>query len=143
MYFEFLILLCACRAQPVCLPVIQAQAYALNQTTLKHWQFFSLLLGITLVSAWAQCLGAGADCLLGDSAAAGQLYPTRHSHDDQQSAHQQDQATSPSQQHSACCERACEGLGHQVGVLMMSCKIFKQSCQVLVQRFYQRDKTKS
>ncbi len=25
----------------------------------------------------------------------------------------------------------------------MSCKIFKQSCQVQVQRFYQRDKTKS
>ena len=26
---------------------------------------------------------------------------------------------------------------------MMSCKIFKQSCKVQVQRFYQRDKTKS
>ncbi len=60
MYFEFLILLHACWAQPVSLPVIQAPAHALNQTTLKHWQFFSLLLGSTLVSAWAPCLGAGA-----------------------------------------------------------------------------------
>jgi hypothetical protein len=64
-------------AQPVCMPVIQALAHALNQTTLKHWQFYSLLLGSTLVSAWAPCLGAGADGLLGDSAAAGQLHPTR------------------------------------------------------------------
>ena len=51
---------------------------------------YSLLLGSTLVSAWAPGLGAGAGGLLGDSAAAGQLHPTRHSHD-QQSAHQQHQ----------------------------------------------------
>jgi hypothetical protein len=91
MYFEFLILLHACLAKPVCLPVIQAPAHALNQTTLKHWQFFSLLLGSTHVSAWAPCLGAGADCLLGDSAAAGQLQQTCCCHDDQLSAHQQHQ----------------------------------------------------
>ena len=52
-------------------------------------------------------------------------------------------STSTSQQRCARCERACEGLGLQVGASMMSCKIFKQSCkvQVQVQRFYQRDKT--
>ena len=50
---------------------------------------------------------------------------------------------SPSQQRCARCERACEGLGLQVGASMMSCKIFKQSYKVQVQRFYQRDKTKS
>jgi hypothetical protein len=52
-------------------------------------------------------------------------------------------SSSPSQQRSARCERACEGLGLPVGASMMSCKIFKQSCKVQVQRFYQRDKTKS
>ncbi len=52
-------------------------------------------------------------------------------------------STSPSQQHSARCWRACDGLALQVGESMMSCKIFKQYCQVQVQRFYQRDKTKS
>ncbi len=52
-------------------------------------------------------------------------------------------STSPSQQHSACCKRACGGLGLQVGASMMSCKVFKHSCKVQVQRFYQRDKTKS
>jgi hypothetical protein len=52
-------------------------------------------------------------------------------------------STSPSQQRYACCKRACEGLGLQVGASLMSCKIFKQSCKVQVQRFYQRDKTKS
>ncbi len=49
---------------------------------------------------------------------------------------------SPSQQCSARCKLACEGLGLQVGVSMMSCKIFRQSCKVQVQRFYQRDTTK-
>jgi hypothetical protein len=63
MYFEFLILLRACWAQPVCLPAIQVPAHTLNQTTLKHWQFYSLLLGSTLVSAWAPCLGAAARAL--------------------------------------------------------------------------------
>ncbi len=91
MYFEFLILLRSCRVQPVCLPVIQAPAHSLNQTTPKHWQFYSLLLGSsTLVSARAPCLGSGADGLQGDSAAAGQLHPTRRRHD-QLSAHQQHQ----------------------------------------------------
>ncbi len=52
-------------------------------------------------------------------------------------------STSPSQQRSARCKRACEGLGLQVGASMMCCKIYKQSCQVQVKRFYQRDKTKS
>ncbi len=52
-------------------------------------------------------------------------------------------STSPSQQCSVRCQGACEGLGLQVGASMMSCKIFKQSCQVQVQRFNQRDKTKS
>jgi hypothetical protein len=52
-------------------------------------------------------------------------------------------STSTSQQRSARCERACEGLGLQVGASMMSCKTFEQSCQVQVQGFYQRDKTKS
>ncbi len=51
-------------------------------------------------------------------------------------------STSSSPQRSALCERACEGLGLQVGS-MMCCKIFKQTCKVQVQRFYQRDKTKS
>jgi hypothetical protein len=52
---------------------------------------------------------------------------------------------SPSQQRCARCKRACEGLRLQVGpsMIMMSCKIFKQSCKVQVQRYYQRDKTKS
>jgi hypothetical protein len=50
---------------------------------------------------------------------------------------------SPSPQRCACCELACEGLGLQVGASIMSYKIFKQSCKVQVQRFYQRDKTKS
>ncbi len=51
-------------------------------------------------------------------------------------------STSPtgSQQHCARCKWACEGLGIQVGASMMSCKIFKQSCKVQIQRFYQRDK---
>jgi hypothetical protein len=52
-------------------------------------------------------------------------------------------STSPSQQRSARCERACEGLGLHVGASMMCCKIFKQSSKVQDQRFYQRDKTKS
>lgn len=52
-YFEFLILLRACRAQPVCLRAIQAPGHTLNQITRKHWQVYSLLLGSTLVSAWA------------------------------------------------------------------------------------------
>ncbi len=52
-------------------------------------------------------------------------------------------STSPSQQRSARCRRACEGLGLQVGASMMSCKIFKQTCQIQVQRFSQRYKTKS
>jgi hypothetical protein len=50
---------------------------------------------------------------------------------------------SPSQRRMARCERACEGLGLQFGASIMCCKIFKQSCKVQVQRFYQRDKTKS
>ncbi len=50
---------------------------------------------------------------------------------------------SPSLQRCARCKRACEGLGLQIGASMMSCKIFKQFCKVEVQRFYQRDKTKS
>ncbi len=83
MYFEFLILLRSCRVQPVCLAVIQAPDHSLNQNTLKHWQFYSLLLGSsTLVSAWAPCLGSGADGLQGDSAAADdQLHPIRRRHD--------------------------------------------------------------
>jgi hypothetical protein len=52
-------------------------------------------------------------------------------------------STSTSQQRSAHCKQACEGLGLQVGASMMCCKIFEQSCKVQVQRFYQRDKTKS
>ncbi len=52
-------------------------------------------------------------------------------------------SNSPSQQCCARCEWACKGLGLQVGASMMSCKIFMQSCKVQVQRFYQRDKTKS
>jgi hypothetical protein len=51
-------------------------------------------------------------------------------------------STSLSPQRSARCELVCESLGLQVGASMMSCKLFKQSCQVQVQRFYQRDKTK-
>jgi hypothetical protein len=42
MYFEFLILLRASLAQPVCLPAIQALAHALNQITLM--QVYSLQL---------------------------------------------------------------------------------------------------
>ena len=53
----------------------------LNHTAVKHWQIYSLLLGSTLVSAWAPGLGAGAGGLLGDSAAAGQLHPTSSRHD--------------------------------------------------------------
>jgi hypothetical protein len=48
-------------------------------------------------------------------------------------------SASPSQQRCARCKQACEGLGLQVGASMMSCKIFKQSCKVQVQSFYQRD----
>ncbi len=36
-------------------------------------------------------------------------------------------STSPSQQRSARCKWACEGLGLQVGASMMCCKIYKQS----------------
>ncbi len=52
-YFGFLIPLQP--AQPHCLQAIQAPAHASNQITLrvKHWQVYSLLLGSTLVSAWA------------------------------------------------------------------------------------------
>ncbi len=39
-------------------------------------------------------------------------------------------STSPSQQRIGRCERACEGLGLQVGASMMCCKIFKQSYKV-------------
>ncbi len=80
-------------AQPVCLPLIQAQATHCqwSQTTLKHWQFYSLLLGSTLVSGRAPCLGATcAGCLLRDWAAAGQLHPSCLYHDEL-SAHQQPQ----------------------------------------------------
>ena len=52
-------------------------------------------------------------------------------------------STSPSPQRSERCEWACEGPGLQIGASMMSCKIYLQSCKVQVQRFYQRDKTKS
>ncbi len=52
-------------------------------------------------------------------------------------------STCPSLQRCVHCKRACEGLGLQVWASMMCCKIFKQSCKVQVQRFYQRDKTKS
>jgi hypothetical protein len=45
-------------------------------------------------------------------------------------------STSPSQQRRAHCKWACEGLWLQVGASMMSCKIFKQSCKVQVQRFF-------
>ncbi len=51
-------------------------------------------------------------------------------------------STSPSPQRCAHCKLACEGPWLQVGTSMMSCKRFKQSCKVQVQRFYQRDKTK-
>jgi hypothetical protein len=47
-------------------------------------------------------------------------------------------SASPSQQRCALCKLACEGLGLQAGASMMSCKIFKESCKVQVQRFYQR-----
>ncbi len=81
MYFWFLLLCARQAAQPVCLRAIQAPAHALNQITL-NWQVYSLLLGSTLVSAWVLALG--------DSAADGQLHPTRSRHD-QLSAHQQHQ----------------------------------------------------
>jgi hypothetical protein len=48
-------------------------------------------------------------------------------------------STSPSQQRCARCERVSEGLGLQVGELQNIQAISK----VQVQRFYQRDKTKS
>jgi hypothetical protein len=83
-------------------------------------------------------LGAGAGGLLGNSAAAGQLHPTRRRHD-QLSAHQQHQP----QPATLCAANRREGLELQVGAWMMSCKIFKQSYKVQVQSFYQRDKTKS
>ena len=50
-YFEFLILLRACRALPVCLLAIQAPGRTLNQITRKHWQIYSRLLGSN--RAWA------------------------------------------------------------------------------------------
>ncbi len=47
-YFKFLILLlCVSRAQPVCLPAMQAPAHPLNQITLH--QVYSLLLSCTTV----------------------------------------------------------------------------------------------
>ncbi len=83
-------------------------------------------------------LGAGAGGLLGDSAAAGQLHPTRCRHD-QLSAHQQQQP-----QPATLCT-LLTGVWRTWAssfASMMSCKIFQQSCKVQVQRFYQRDKTK-
>ena len=136
-YFEFLILLRACRAQPVCLRAIQAPGHALNQITRKHWQVYSLQHSCQCLGAWARALAicwgiqlrlwrvsftrlaaAMVSCLLTSS-------------------------TSPSQQRSARCKRACQGLGLQVGASMMSWKTFKQSCKVQDQRIYQRDKTTS
>ncbi len=89
-YFGFLLLLRARRAaQPVCLPAIQvqAQAHALNQITLKHWQVYSRW---KLAAPLSGRLGACAGGLLGDTTAAGQLHPTRRCQD-QLSAHQQPQ----------------------------------------------------
>ncbi len=98
-----------------------------------HWQVYSLLLCSTLVSAWAPERGHW--WLAGGFAAAGQLHPTRRRHD-QQSAHQQHQP----QPASLCALRTgVKDLGFKLG----SCRIFKQSCKVQVQRFYQGDNTKS
>jgi hypothetical protein len=95
----------------------------------------TLLLGSNLVGAWApgrRCwrLARGFSC--GGSASPDSLISCLLT-----------SSTSPSQQRSVLCKLGCEGLGLQVGVSMMSCKVFKQSCQVQVQRFYQRDKRKS
>jgi hypothetical protein len=109
----------------------------LNQVTLKHWQVYSLLLGSTLDSAcaWALALVACWEIQLWRVSftrfAATMISCLLTS------------STSPSQQRSARCEQACEGLGLQVEASMMSCKKIKQSCKVQVQRFYQIDKTKS
>jgi hypothetical protein len=141
--FECLIILRTCRAQPVCLPVIQVQAHALNQTTLKqHWQFFYCCLAAPLsVPGLPACaprrgcwrLAGGFSCFW---SASPDLQQPR-------SAVCSPAALSPSQQHSTCCKLACERLGLQVGASMMSCKTFKQSCQVQVQGFYQRDKRRA
>ena len=88
-------------------------------------------------------LGAGTGGVLGDSATAGQLYPARRRHA-QLSAHQQQQpAAAPASNAVRAANWRDEGLGPQVGASMMSWKLFKQSCQVQVQKFYQSDKTKS
>ena len=109
-YFEFLILLRACRALPVCLRAIQAPGHTLNQLTRKHWQVYSLLLGSTLVSAWAPGRGhwwRAGGFSYGWSALPGAPPPC--------SAVCSPTAAAPSQQRSARCELACEGLGPQVG----------------------------
>ncbi len=91
-YFDFLIY-CALTGLPsrfACQRFRHRPTHWTKPHSVKHWQIYSLLLGSTLVSAWAPCLGSGAGGLLGDSAAADQLHPTCHSHD-QLSAYQQHQ----------------------------------------------------
>jgi hypothetical protein len=120
-------------AQLDCLRAIQAQAFEPNHTQALAGFIHCCLAAPLSVpeQAWAACWGiqllrvsftrfatAMISCLLTSS-------------------------TSTSQQRCARCERACEGLGLQVGASMMSCKIFKHSCKVQVRRFYQRDKSKS
>ena len=112
-YFEFLLLLRACRTQPVCLLAIQAPGHTLNQITRKHWQVYSLQ------HSCQQCLGAWVRALaicwgiqlrrVGFTRLAAAMVSCLLT-----------SSTSPSQQRSARCKRACQGLGLQVGASMMS-----------------------
>ncbi len=110
------VLLCACLAQPVCLPAIQAPPHTFNQITPKHWQVYSLLLSSTIASA----------CTPGS-----QLHQT-HYH------HEQLSAQPPGQPATQCAL--------QMGMWRTwasrwgvddDLQKFKQSCQA--QRFNQRD----
>jgi hypothetical protein len=72
-YFEFLNILPACRAQPVCLQGIHALAHALNQSTLYKpiiIRFINCCLAAPLPVPASARPGAGAG-LLGDAAAEG------------------------------------------------------------------------
>ncbi len=132
-YLEFLNQLHTCRAQPVCLLVLQAGLH----TEPNHTKALAGLFTAAWQHPWRLQVGTGG--LMGDSAEAGQLHPTC-SHHDQLSAHQQPRPQPATQ----CALQTSMWLTWiHGGASMMSCKIFKQSCQVQFQRFYQRDKAKS
>ena len=112
-YFEFLILLRACRALPVCFASDSGTGPYIEPTHTKA------LAGL-FTAAWQQpCLGAWALAL----AACWGIQLWRVSfvrHDAAMVSCLLTHSSSPSQQRSARCKLACEGLGPQVGASMMS-----------------------